>query len=94
MLVAMVLARKGQADSAKAVARAARGSADVDATRDLMLDDARVQVLAGNKDEALKSLRGLFGREPRPAGRFGRRSRLVVPRPENDPGFKQLVGAQ
>ena len=92
MLVAMVLARKGMADSAKAVARAARGTTEIDATRDLMLDDARVQILAGDKAEALKSLRVFLAANP------DRRQALATDPGwwfrdlENEAGFKQLVG--
>jgi serine/threonine-protein kinase len=94
MLVAMVLARKGLADSAKAVAQRSRGNSDLDATRDLMLDDAYVQVLAGDKDEALKSLGVFLAANP------DRRSSLAddpgwwFRSLENDSGFKALVGAE
>jgi serine/threonine-protein kinase len=64
MLVAIVLARKGLADSAKSVARHSRGDANVDATRDLMLDDAYVHLLAGDKDEALNSLKVYLAANP------------------------------
>ncbi len=64
MLTAIVLARKGLADSAKAVAKASRGNADVDGTRDLMLDDAYVHLLAGDKVQALESLKAYLAANP------------------------------
>jgi serine/threonine-protein kinase len=57
MLTAIVLARKGLGDSAKAVAGRSHGNADIDATRDLMLDDAYVRLLAGDTAAAINSLK-------------------------------------
>jgi serine/threonine-protein kinase len=95
MLVAITLARKGLGDSAKAVARRSRGGADVDATRDLMLDDAYVHLLAGDKTETLNSLKVYLA-----ANSEERRASMAedpgwwFAKLQDDPGFQQLVRAK
>ncbi|MEO8200254.1 MAG: protein kinase [Gemmatimonadota bacterium] len=56
MLVAMALARSGQADSARRVAEAARVGADIDQTRDLSMIEAIVRTTLGDKNEAIRLL--------------------------------------
>jgi eukaryotic-like serine/threonine-protein kinase len=93
MLVAIVLARKGLADSAKAVAQRSRGGADVDATRDLMLDDAYVRLLSGDKDGALSSLKVYLAANPDRRTALAEDPGWWFQSLESDPGFKQLVGS-
>jgi len=92
MITAAVLARAGLKDSAKAVARAAVASADVDPTRFLYLQQAFALVLAGDKPAAVKALKTFLAANPE------RRSEFTP-----DPGwrfhdltaeatFKDLVG--
>ncbi|MEO5579940.1 MAG: serine/threonine-protein kinase [Gemmatimonadaceae bacterium] len=57
MLVAAGLARAGLQDSARRVLERSRGDATVDPTRDLLVDEAVVRVIIGDKDEALRLLR-------------------------------------
>ncbi len=94
MLVAMVLARKDLADSAKAVAQRSRGNSELDATRDLMLDDAYVQILAGDKDEALRSLGVFLAANPDRRASLADDPGWWFRSLESDPGFRALVGAE
>ncbi|HEU4700418.1 MAG TPA: hypothetical protein VFS40_14635, partial [Gemmatimonadales bacterium] len=94
MVVAAVLARAGQPDSARRLARASRGDAEVDPTRDLLLTDAFVHTLVGDTTEALRSLRLYLAANP------DRRAAMADDpgwwfRPiSNDPRFRRLVDAQ
>jgi serine/threonine-protein kinase len=91
MLVAIVLARKGLADSAKHVAQRSRGGADVDATRDLMLDDAYVRLLAGDKDEALNSLKVYLAANPDRRAGLAEDPGWWFRSLQDDPRFQQLI---
>ena len=64
MIVAMVLARAGLADSARAVAIRARGGPDVDPTKILAWDEIYVHILRGDKDEALRALKSYLAANP------------------------------
>ncbi len=91
MLVAGVLARAGLNDSAKAVARAARAGTDIDPQRSLYDIDAFVQLLAGDRAEALRSLKVYLAANPNRIKDFtpdpGWRFRDL----QNDPEFLALV---
>ena len=91
MLVAAVLARAGLNDSARAVARAARASTEIDPQRSLYDIDAFVHLLAGDRAEALKSLKVYLAANPSRIRDFspdpGWRFRDL----QNDPGFQALV---
>ena len=91
MLVAIVLARKGLADSAKALARRSRGDAEVDATRDLMLDDAYVHLLAGDKPEALTSLKVYLAANPERRAGMAEDPGWWFRGLQDDPAFQQIV---
>ncbi len=56
MLVALVLARAGLADSARAVALRARTDASLDPTRGLVLSETYVRTMLGDRDEAFRLL--------------------------------------
>jgi len=56
MAVAAVIARKGMADSARAVAYRSQGDASVDPTRDLVYVEAFVRTLLGDNEEAIDLL--------------------------------------
>ncbi|HEU4700416.1 MAG TPA: serine/threonine-protein kinase [Gemmatimonadales bacterium] len=94
MAVAAVLARAGLKDSARHVAQRARGNADLDPTRDLVMMQAFVSTLLGDRDAALKELKIYLAANPE------RRAALADDagwwfRPlENDSGFQELVGTQ
>ena len=91
MLVAIVLARAGQVDSAKHLAQRSRGGPDVDATRDLMLDDAYVRLLAGDKDEALNSIKVYLAANPDRRAGMAEDPGWWFRSLQDDPRFQQLV---
>jgi serine/threonine-protein kinase len=94
MLVAAVLARAGLNDSAKAVARAARADTEIDPQRSLYDIDSFVHLLAGDKAEALRSLKVYLAANPSRIKDFtpdpGWRFRDL----QTEPGFRDLVGAR
>jgi TolB-like protein/predicted Ser/Thr protein kinase len=57
MLVAAALARAGLADSARRVLVRSRGDATIDPSRDLLIDEAMVRTILGDKTEALRLLK-------------------------------------
>lgn len=94
MLVAAVLARAGLKDSAQAVARAARDDAALDPTRSLYDIDAFVHLLAGDREEALRSLKVYLAANPNRIKDFtpdpGWRFRDL----QGVPGFQALVNVK
>ncbi len=92
MIVAAVLARAGQADSARRLVERSQGNAELDPTRDLMLMGAFVFTLLDDRSKAVDFLRTYLARNP------GRRVELAKDpgwwfRPlSSDPGFLALVG--
>ena len=64
MLTAMVLARAGLGDSAREVARRARGGPDVDPTQTLTWEEIYVHILRGDKDQAFKALKSFLAANP------------------------------
>ncbi len=97
MLTAMVLARAGLGDSAREVARRARGGPDVDPSQTLIWEEIYVHILRGDKDQAFKSLKSFLAANP------DRRDLLLANEGdatasnwwfrslEDDPRFKALV---
>jgi serine/threonine-protein kinase len=92
MIVAMVLARAGLADSARAVARRARAGPDVDPTLDLVWDEIYVHILLGDKDQAIESLKSFLAANPDRRNELGESSNWWFRDIENDPRYKALVG--
>jgi len=92
MIVAAVLARAGQADSARRLVERSQGNPELDPTRDLMLVGAFVFTLLDDRTKAVDYLRTYLARNP------GRRVELAKDpgwwfRPlSSDPGFLALVG--
>ena len=64
MLVAGGLARAGLPDSARRVLIRSRGNASVDPTRDLLIDEALVRAIIGDRDEALQLLKAYLVANP------------------------------
>ena len=91
MLVAIVLARAGLMDSARHVAQRSRGGPDVDETRDLMLDDAYVHLLVGDRDEALKSLKAYLVANPERRAGIAEDPGWWFRGLQDDPRFQQMV---
>jgi len=93
MMVASVLARAGLKDSARAVARGAVATAEVDPTRFLYLQQAFAFALIDDKAAAVEALKTFLAANPERRVEFvpdpGWRFRSLV----NEPAFKDLVGA-
>ncbi|MBA3554919.1 MAG: hypothetical protein H0W29_09215, partial [Gemmatimonadales bacterium] len=64
LAVAAVLARKGLADSARAVVQRSRGDTEVDPTRDLAYIEAFVRTLLNDREEAVQSLKVYVSANP------------------------------
>jgi hypothetical protein len=99
MMLAMVLARAGLGDSAKNVARRARGGADIDPTQDLAWDEIYVHILRGDKVEALASLKSYLAANPERRATLYDESAATATNwwfrsLENDPQFRALVAAR
>jgi serine/threonine-protein kinase len=100
MVTAMVLARAGLGDSAREVARRARGGPDVDPNQNLTWEEVYVHVLRGDKDQAFKALKSFLAANP------DRRDLLLANEGdatasnwwfrslEDDPRFKALVAGK
>ncbi|MEO7137096.1 MAG: protein kinase [Gemmatimonadales bacterium] len=96
MIVAMVLARAGLADSARQVALRARGGPDVDPNQDLAYSEIYVHILRGDKDRAFEALKRYLAANPeRRAGLADTTSEATTPwwfrSLEDEPRFKALV---
>lgn len=91
MMVAAVLARAGLADSARRVARRARGSPDVDPTRDLAMMETFVRLLLGDRDTALSTLKVYLAANPQRRAGLAEDPGWWYRDLQDDPGFQQLV---
>ena len=93
MILAMVLARAGLADSARQVARRARAGPDVDPTQDLAWDEIYVHVLLGDKDEAIRALKVFLAGNPGRRAALAKESNWWFRTIEDDPRYQALVGS-
>jgi serine/threonine-protein kinase len=64
MLVAGALARAGMPDSARHVLERSRGNPEIDPSRDLVIDEAVVRTILGDKTEALRLLKDYLVANP------------------------------
>jgi eukaryotic-like serine/threonine-protein kinase len=94
MVVAAVLARAGLKDSARNLARRSRGSGEIDPTRDLMIMDAFVHNLMGDRDEALRSLKVYLAANPARRAALADDPGWWFRSLQDDPRFKELVGVK
>jgi hypothetical protein len=92
MLVATALARAGLADSARSVARAARGDATIDPTRDLSLAEASVHMILGDHDEALRLLSTYVAANPQFRATMAKDQTWWFRDLRSDPRYRTLVG--
>ena len=92
MVIAAIAARAGLKDSAQHLARRSRGSSEMDPTRDLMMLDAFVQNLIGDKDEALRSLKVYLAANPERRANLADDAGWWFRSLQEDPRFKELVG--
>jgi TolB-like protein/tRNA A-37 threonylcarbamoyl transferase component Bud32 len=93
MILAMVLARAGLADSARQVARRARAGPEVDPTQDLAWDEIYVHLLLGDKDEAIKALKSFLAGNPERRAALAKESDWWFRSIEDDPRYQALVGS-
>ena len=91
MLVAMVLARAGLADSARQVSKRTRAGSDVDPTQELAWDAIYVSILLGDKDEALKSLKSYLTANPQRREGLAEEPGWWFRGIQDDPRFQELV---
>lgn len=92
MLVADVLARTGRADSARAVARRARGDVKMGSglDTDIRYEEAYLHLLLGERDSALHLLAEYVGARPPLRGLVARHPRWKAL--WNEPAFVRLLG--
>ncbi|HEV8125650.1 MAG TPA: serine/threonine-protein kinase [Gemmatimonadales bacterium] len=92
MMVAIALARAGLDDSARAVATAARASADVDPTRDVALWEAIARTFLNDKDEALHQLGQYLAANPQRREFMAKDEGWYFANLKGDPRFTTLIG--
>jgi eukaryotic-like serine/threonine-protein kinase len=93
MILAMVLARAGLADSARQVARRARAGPDVDPTQDLAWDEIYVHLLLGDKDKAIKALKTFLAGNPERRAALANETEWWFRSIEDDPRYQALIGS-
>ena len=91
MAVAAVLARAGQADSAKHVLLSVRAPSEIDPTRDLEYDRAYVWTVIGDKTAAIKALSIYLAANPNTAAGFNSDNNWRWRSIADDPRFLRLV---
>jgi eukaryotic-like serine/threonine-protein kinase len=93
MLVAMVLARAGLADSARQVSKRTRAGSgsDVDPTQELAWDAIYVNILVGDKDEALQALKSYLTANPHRREGLAEEPGWWFRGIQDDPRFQELV---
>jgi serine/threonine-protein kinase len=92
MLVALVLARAGLGDSARAVAVRARGDATTDPTRDQALYEALVRTQLGDHDEAMQLLSTYVAANPQMREGIAKDQTWILKDLRADPRFIALFG--
>jgi serine/threonine-protein kinase len=94
MVIAVIAARAGLKDSARHLAQRSRGSNELDPSRDLMMVDAYVQNLLGDRTEALRSLKVYLAANPERRANLTEDIGWWFRNLQDDPRFKELVGAK
>jgi len=97
MYISMALARAGMADSAKAVARSARGGADIDPLRELARLESITWTILGDYEEAVRQLRLYLTANPQAldglrADAERRELHWYMQPLADEPAFRSLVG--
>ena len=93
MLVAAGLARGGLRDSARHVLVRSRGDGAVDPTRDLLIDEALVRVVLGDKDEALRLLKMYLVANPEHRAGMAETQSWWWRDLKSDPRYQEMVGS-
>ncbi len=94
ILMAGVLARAGAADSARHLLQRSRGDAVLDPTRDLALMAAVMYAALGDAREAVDALKTYLAANPSKREAYAEDAGWQFRSLENDPAFRQLVGAR
>ncbi|HYN83486.1 MAG TPA: protein kinase [Gemmatimonadaceae bacterium] len=92
MLVAAALARAGLADSARRVLQRSRGDPTIDPSRDLLIDEAMVRTILGDKTEALRLLKTYLVAFPDHRKGMAETRHWWWRDLENDPRYREMVG--
>jgi serine/threonine-protein kinase len=93
MLVAAALARAGLADSARRVLERSRGDATIDPSRDLLIDEAMVRTILGDKTEALRLLKVYLVANPDHRKGMAETQSWWWRDLQDDPRYREMVGA-
>jgi len=93
MVVAVILARAGLRDSARAVIASARAGADIDPSKDLYHDEAFAHLQAGDHVAALAALKTYLAANPDARQGFAEEPGWWFRELATEPGFKAAVGA-
>jgi len=94
MLVAAVVARAGQADSARALIESSKGDAELNPTRDLALFGAFAYTLVGDAGKAVDLLKLYLAANERFRQAYAEDPGWWFRSIAQEPAYKQLVGAQ
>jgi serine/threonine-protein kinase len=94
MLVAAAIARAGLPDSARHVLVKSRGDASVDPTRELLVDEAIVRVIIGDKTDALRILKSYLVAFPEHRRGMAETQSWWWRDIKDDPAFREMVGAE
>ncbi|MFN0178351.1 MAG: protein kinase domain-containing protein [Gemmatimonadales bacterium] len=94
MMVAFVLARAGQGDSAKRVVERSKGDPELDPTRDLNLFGAFTYAHLADTTKAIDMLKVYFAANDRARSAFAQDPGWQFRNLANDPRFRTLVGAK
>jgi serine/threonine-protein kinase len=94
LIVAAVLARAGQADSARHMVNRYKGDAALDPTRDLAYISSFVYTLTGDKDEALQQLKTYLAASPGRRASFAEDPGWWFRDLQGDPRFQQAVNSK
>jgi hypothetical protein len=92
MLVAAALVHNGLPDSARRVLQRSRGDAAIDPSRDLLIDEAIVRTMLGDKDEALRLLKTYLAANPEHRKGMAETQSWWWRDLKDDPRFREMVG--
>ena len=92
MLVAAALARSGMPDSARHVLERSRGNPAIDPSRDLLIDEAVVRTILGDKTEALRLLQMYLVANPDHRVGMAHTQSWWWRDLKSDPRFREMVG--
>ena len=94
MLVAGALARAGMGDSARSVLVRSRGNPQIDPSRDLIIDEAVVRVILGDKKEAIDLLKQYLVANPDHRAGMATTQSWWWRDIKDDPRYRQMVGKE